>query len=425
MSHTPTIALPVGSATSTPVPLQPAVIKPAEIARSDLYRITAPDASDEELTELTAGNNAFAFDLYHRLREVDDGGGNLFFSPYSISLALAMAYAGAGGETEKQMAAALRFALPQERLHLAFNGLDLALASGSAPPLTATEGDPVRPELTIANAIWGQQGYDFRSAFLDTLAAQYGAGLGQLDFATETGRQHAAANINDWADDETKGKIPSIVGPDNFAKCTITDPECTLLILTNAIYFKGDWARQCEEGYTGDETFHLLDGSTVEVPLMSLSEEFTYAENDAYRAVQLPYVSDELTMVVLLPRKGEFERFEAGLDGESSTEIIASLSSREVILKLPRFKLETSSSVAGPLQRLGMTDAFDRRNADFSPMVDSPGAGSKDLVIFISGVLPKAFVEVNETGTEAAAVTAVQMTADLECNNCQPRLPWS
>lgn len=128
-----------------PVPLQPAVIKPAEIARSDLYRITAPDASDEELTELTAGNIAFAFDLYHRLREADDGGGNLFFSPYSISLALAMVYAGAGGETEKRMAAALRFALPQERLHLAFNGLDLALASGSAPPLTATEETPYAP----------------------------------------------------------------------------------------------------------------------------------------------------------------------------------------------------------------------------------------------------------------------------------------
>ena len=374
--------------------------------RSDQTRIVVPDATATERADLVAGNNNFAFDLYHRL-DANSDDANLFYSPYSISLVLAMAYAGAAGETARQMAQTLHFGLPPERLHPAFNALDLELAAVSMPPSPGeTAAGPV---LNIANAIWGQQGYRFRPEYLDTLAAHYGAGLHPLDFTAPDGRQDAAGQINRWASDRTNGKIPALVEPESFAPCAPPEWRCTRLLLTNAVYFKGLWA----EGYdfnpaaTRDDYFQRLDGSRVKVPMMRQTREFNYAEGDDFQAVELPYQGHRLAMTVLLPAPEQYDGFTAGLDGDRAADISDSMDPRTVILTMPLLEMEQSISVKELLLRLGMTDAFSGSAADFSGMADFSGPASVDDGIYIDDVFQKAFVAVNEKGTEAAAVSAV------------------
>jgi len=354
----------------------PSVVK-AEELRSDKTRIEPPSLQEAALSELVAGNSAFAFDLY---RVLYDGGENLFCSPHSISVAMAMTYAGARARTEQQMAQVMHYTLPQAQLHAAFNALDRALASRGE--------DEEAFRLRLANSMWGQQGVAFLDPFLDTLAENYGAGLRLVDFAqSEATRQL----INGWVSDETEGRIPELL-PERAV-----DAE-TALVLANAVYFKAAWLYAFPEAATTDRPFHLLDGSEVSVPMMSQIAELGYAEAPGVQVVELPYDGERLSMVILLPEQGQFERFAGSLDAKQVTEWLGGLQQQSVALTMPKFTFDAGFELRDALMALGMVDAFG--NADFAGM-----DGTTEL--FIDQVYHKAFVAVDEAGTEAAAATAV------------------
>ncbi len=353
--------------------------------KSNKPRITSPAANKADLTALVEGNSAFAFDLYQLVRKDE---GNLFFSPYSISQALAMTYGGARGNTAGQMSDAMDFLLPQDRLHTAFNSLDLVLASRGKG---AKGKDEKGFRLNIVNAIWGQKDFPFLPAYLDLLAQNYGAGLRVLDFmkAPEPSR----VTINDWVSEQTEKRIKDLI-----PQGAIND--MTRLVLTNAIYFNAAWQFPFEKNATRDDNFLLLNGNKVTVPMMGQTKSFGYAKGDGYQAVELPYDGRELSMVILLPEQGKFASFEASLNRQLVASIIQKFSYQQVFLSMPKFKYESSFGLKPALTSLGMGDAFRPEAADFSGM-----DGKRDL--YIQDVLHKAFVAVDEAGTEAAAATAV------------------
>ena len=357
-----------------------------EPLKSDKERITSPDVSASEQALLVEGNSAFAFDLYEALKEQD---GNLFYSPHSISVALAMTFAGARGQTAEQMADTLQFLLEQERLHPAFNWLDAELASRGE----GAEGkDEDGFRLNVVNAIWGQKDYDFLDAFLDVLAENYGAGLRILDFMNETEESRLA--INDWVSDQTEERIKDLI-PEGV----IT--PLTRLVLTNAIYFNAAWEYPFDEDVTVDGDFYLLDDGQVTVPMMKQTESFGYTEGDGYQAVELQYDGDELSMIILLPEAGNFQDFEEELQADQVSDIISDLQPAAVALTMPKFEFDSEFSLTDTLAAMGMPVAFSGA-ADFSGMT-----GSADLSI--TEVIHKAFVSLDEAGTEAAAATAVIM----------------
>ncbi|MFC1956266.1 serpin family protein [Chloroflexota bacterium] len=354
--------------------------------KSEKQREQAPEVATADISTLTDGNGVFAFNLYNLLRGKE---GNLFYSPYSISAALAMTYAGARGDTEKQMADTLQFYLSQEQLHQAFNSLDQELASrGEGAKGKDEEGF----RLNIVNAIWGQKDYAFLTSFLDTLAENYGAGLRILDFINES--EQSRITINDWVSDETEGRIKDLIPQGAI-------DALTRLVLTNAIYFNAAWQYPFNEDATSQGVFHLLNGGEVTVPMMEQQESFAYAKGDNYQAVELLYDGRELSMVILLPDSGQFEAFEQAIEYQQIEGIMEDLEGREVRLTMPKFEFDSSFGLSNTLAEMGMRLAFSA-DADFSGMT-----GNKDL--FISDVIHKAFVSVDEAGTEAAAATAVIM----------------
>jgi serpin B len=360
------------------------------VIQSDKPRETSPNVDEADLATLVEGNSTFAFNLYQAIRGGDD---NLFYSPYSISLALAMTYAGAQGETAQQMADTLQFVLSQDRLHPAFNDLDLELAR-RGEGAEGKDGEGFR--LNIVNATWGQKDYEFLSDFLDLLAENYGAGLRVLDFASAP--EESRITINNWVSDQTEGRIEDLI-PQGLIDAL------TRLVLTNAIYFNAAWQYPFEEDMTEDGPFYLLDGGEVTVPMMRQTESFGYAEGDGYQAVELLYDGGELSMVILLPASGQFEAFEGSLDAQQVGEIIGGLEHRQVTLTMPKFEFESEFSLREALAAMGMPVAFSG-SADFSGMT-----GNRDL--FIADVIHKAFVSVDEAGTEAAAATAVVMPTSM------------
>jgi len=360
------------------------------VIKSDKPRVTSPNVDEADLATLVEGNSTFAFDLYQAIRESD---GNLFYSPYSISLALAMTYAGAQGETAQQMADTLQFVLSRDRLHPAFNALDLELAR-RGEGAEGKDGEGFR--LNIVNAIWGQKDYEFLSEYLDLLAENYGAGLRVLDFASAP--EESRITINNWVSDQTEGRIEDLI-PQGVINAL------TRLVLTNAIYFNAAWQYPFEEDMTEDGPFYLLDGGEVTVPMMRQTETFGYAEGDGYQAVELLYDGGELSMIILLPQTGQFDTFEGSLDAQQVDGIIGSLEHRQVTLAMPKFEFESQFSLREALAAMGMPVAFSG-GADFSGMT-----GNRDL--FIADVVHKAFVSVDEAGTEAAAATAVVMATAM------------
>jgi len=355
------------------------------MAMSDLPRDTSPTVTEATLSELVGGNNAFAFDLYQAIRQ---GEGNLFYSPFSISLALAMTYAGARGDTERQMAGTLHYGLPQAELHPAFNALDRELTSPGKGQAAF--------ELHVANSVWGQEGFPFLAPFLDTVATNYGAGLRLVDYAGAGKREQARQAINRWVSDETRGKIKDLIAEDVLT-------EYTRLVLANAIYFRGEW----QDPFTPkspDGDFHRLDGTTVTVPLMSRRAQMLLAEGEGYQAVELPYKGERIRMVILLPAPGEFQAFEQSLDAGRFQAIVDSLQSEEIKLYLPRFSYRSSLELEKTLADMGMPDAFDPDRADLTGMYDR---AREPRNLYLSHVIHKAFVAVDEKGTEAAAATGI------------------
>ncbi|MCD6425136.1 MAG: serpin family protein [Anaerolineales bacterium] len=361
----------------------------SQVLESKMARAEVSVAAGNDLDQLTAGNRAFALDLYHRLETRD---GNLFYSPYSISAAVAMTYAGAEGETAEEMADVFHFLVEEERLHPAFNALDLYLESLAEQEIPEDMGEAF--QLNIANAIWGQKDFHFESDFLDTLAANYGAGLRLLDYVMEP--EKSRIKINNWVSDQTKERIQDLI-PQGAINSD------TRLVLSNAIYFKATWLEPFEESLTEDGFFYGLDGQKITTQMMSLSSDnsFPYYQGEDFQAVELPYLGGQVSMLVLMPEQGQFSGFEESLNTEMLDQIIGNLAYQPMYLNFPKFKFETEISLANILAEMGMPSAFSDA-ADFSGMT-----GTRDL--FISDVFHKAFVSVDEEGTEAAAATAVLM----------------
>ena len=394
-----TPSIPTPAPTNTPAPattVAPAVVMASDELRSPKAR-AAPAAADAEFAKLIDGNSAFAFALYRALGSED---GNLFYSPHSISLALAMTYAGAGGQTASQMAEMLRFLLPEDELHSAFNALDQELAS-RGEDIRGRDGERFR--LNIANAVWGQHDHPFLNEFLDVLAESYGAGVRPADFRGAPEESRLA--INDWVAQSTEDRIKDLLPP------SIID-SLTRMVLTNAIYFNASWSSPFNKANTRQRPFHLLDGSSVDVPMMRTSEDFGYAAGDGYQAVDLPYVGHELSMTVIVPGKGRFAGFEDSLDASLLDSIIAGLGVRYVTLDLPKFEFESKFRLSEALKSMGMPDAFDSAASDFSGMDGKSCAAGDEECLYIREVVHKAFVSVDEAGTEAAAATAVVMQVE-------------
>jgi serpin B len=398
------LSLAVTSCAPADATLPPTVTPPGAAAvSSKLGRAAAPQIAQGDQDALAAGNRDFAADLYRQLRAQD---GNLFLSPYSISLALAMTYAGAQGATAGQMASTLHFTLPADRLHPAFNALDQSLAALGRAASSATP-TPFAPtgqgfQLDIANAIWGQQGHTFLPTYLDRLAQNYGAGLRLADFAGQPEVSRQA--INAWVSQQTQEKIQDL-----FPQGAID--ASTRLALVNAIYFKASWENPFDENGTKNGVFHLKDGGQVDAPMMTSNSTASLYEQEAgFQAVGLPYFDEKAMLVVVMPAAGQFDTFEAGLTADRMQSIVSGLKPvHDAHLTLPRFKVESSFSLADTLAKMGMPDAFGAQ-ADFSAM-----DGQKDL--FISAVVHKATISVDEKGTEAAAATGVAVQAMAMMNS--------
>jgi serpin B len=347
-----------------------------------------------DVRTLAAGSNAFATDLYGRLAGED---GNLFFSPYSIDSAMGMTYGGARGETAAQMARVLHFSLPPDQLHPAAAELIKSLEDGG------NIGGKTGYELVVANAIWGQKEYPYQPAFLSLLTRNYGASLEQVDFAQS---EQVRREINAWVEKQTRDRIKDLIAPGSLN-------AQTRLVLTNAIYFKGAWLEPFKGELTKDEPFHLNADRTTTAEMMHQQHQFPYFETDDLQAVELPYAGRRLSMVVLLPRKMDgLPALEKQLAPQAIEHWVGELHDRDVQLSLPKFTMTRQFELSRELEAMGMSDAFSTR-ADFSGMTSVEG-------LAISEVIHKAFIDVNEEGTEAAAATAVTVRAHAVFRRPEP-----
>lgn len=328
----------------------------------------------------------FSGDLYAILARSE---GNIVYSPYSAMIALAMARAGAGGETLAQMSAVLH-AEQAGDLNAGLNAIDQALARRPGEYQWADRR--VRLELSTANQLFGQRDFPFHDTFLDTLAAQFGAGMRLVDYVEAT--EAARRLINEWVAEQTRERIPELI-----AEGVLTAD--TRLVLTNAIYLNAPWMHRFDRERTAEGDFHRLDGSAVRAKMMRLSEQLRYAAGDGFEAVELPYVDGSLAMLVIVPEHGHFTAIEARVGDGLLADAAARLEGAQVNLTFPKFEFRTQAGLKPALSELGMPVAFDEHAADFSGM--SPLG--QDM--FIQDVVHEAFISVDEDGTEAAAATAV------------------
>jgi serpin B len=333
------------------------------------------------------GNNAFALDLYRQLRNQE---GNLFFSPYSTSTALAMTYVGAKGQTATEMSKVLHFTLEQDSLHPAFASLMGMLNTK----------DKQGFQLSIANRLWGQQGYDFLKPFKQLTQDNYGAALEEVDFINAT--EETRRTINKWVEQQTQEKIQNLIAPNILN-------SLTRIVLTNAIYFKGTWVKQFNPAQTKNQPFTVAPGQQVDVPMMFQGASVGYAEFSNLQVLELPYVGKDTSMVILLPKNVDgLAELEQQLTPENLRTWLSSIryGGCPEAIQLPKFRLNSAFEFKQVLSKMGMASAFDDDGADFSGM-----NGRKDL--FLANVIHKTFVDVNEFGTEAAASTAVR--GELRC----------
>ncbi len=328
-----------------------------------------------------ASYSNFGIDLYLNLAAAD-AERNVFISPASVGFALAMAWNGSAGETKTAMARTLH--LPVETF-AAVNAVDSALIAGM-------NAEMKNVELDVANSLWARKGISFKKPFLSRNERFYGAEIRTLDF----GSAAAPGVINAWVSEKTKEKIREIVDS--------IDPSA-ILFLVNAIYFKGGWTNEFDAKLTEEETFHAAAGETP-IRMMRRSAKFSYREGDDFQAVRLPYGDERIAMYVFLPSPGSnLDEFHAKLTAENWKIWMGQFAKRDGDLGLPRFKIEYDTRLRRQLSDLGMRIAFDGARADFGGMLDAP-AGTN---AYIHDVIHKTFCEVNEEGTEAAAVTGVEM----------------
>jgi serpin B len=353
--------------------------------------LPAPPSADAKT--VAQDGNAFACDLYARLQKEE---GDIFFSPYSISTALAMTYAGAKGKTAEEMATVLHFDLPPDKLHAGFAELVKRFnAQGEKRPY----------QLSVANRLWGQKGFTFLPAFLNLTTDKYGAGLEELDFVKQT--EESRKIINAWVEKQTNDKIKDLLQKGDIE-------TTTRLVLTNAIYFKAAWASKFLADSTKPGDFTLANGTKVKVPLMAKFEHLGYFDGGTFQALNIPYKDYALSMVVLLPRQADgLPALEKQLTAANLKQWSNKMTTHNVNLKLPKFKTTSRFNLGQTLSDMGMPTAFNPDKADFSGMT------TQDQ-LYISKVIHKAFVDVHEIGTEAAAATAVIMNAPI---GLPPKLP--
>jgi serpin B len=343
--------------------------------KSDVPHERTPDVRDEAIAELTNSNSAFAVELYRHLadRYRDQ---NLFFSPYAISVGLAMTYAGAENDTKTQMATALHFTLPDSQLHAAFNKISLLNTNNQ--------------QFGLVNSIWGQSNTSFSSIFLDVLAQNYDAGLQLVDFIRDPER--ARQIVNEWTLAQSGNRIDEML-PSNHID------ESTRMALVNAAYFYSPWLYAFDTSATKTGDFHTLSDRSVQVPMMLQYLYINYYQGGGYTVFELPCQSQTLSMVIVLPDSEQFEAFESGLDVTVLKQILDALTPANLSISIPKWKSAASSiSLRQVLGEMGMTDAFDESQADFSAM-----DGQKDL--YLPDVFHQAFVDVNELGVETVTTS--------------------
>ncbi|MCE9553604.1 MAG: serpin family protein [Planctomycetes bacterium] len=372
--------------------LKPGILGLAIAALGVAFAAQATAAETSAVGKVVEGNNRFACKLHGKLREQP---GNLFYSPYSISTALGMTYAGARGATATQMATALDFGPNDPAFHAAMGQLIRDFNAA---------GKQGAFKLSVANALWAQHDYTFLPAYTQLVTTNYEAAVRNLNFQKET--EAARQTINRWVEDKTNDKIKELLKPG------VLDSD-TRLVLTNAIYFKSAWLHPFTKEATSPGPFTRLDGQKADVPMMHQTERLAYVKADGMQAVELPYEGSALSMVILLPEKVDgLTDLEQGLTADKLTAWRGKMNRFPVELTLPKFKMTSEFALKGVLSSLGMVDAFTTA-ADFSGM-----DGSKSLSI--QHVIHKAFVDVNEDGTEAAAATAVAVavtSAPIEPQN--------
>ncbi len=339
--------------------------------------------------------NAFAFDIFREIHEGTEG--NLFISPYSIFTALAMTYEGARGETADEMATVLSVEQDNESFHAYMKNLYEVLNTKNE-----------EYNISTANALWVKENLQLLELYLNVIREYYGGDATEVDYSNPT---EAAAIINQWVENQTNGLIKDLITADAIS-------PLTALILTNAIYFKGIWKNQFDPVNTTNRTFEISAGTSVETPTMSLidtEDVFNYAETDDLQILELPYTGDDISMIILLPKDNDLSSTIDAIDSDMFSDWKDSMVEKKVDMYLPKFKVETSYALKNYLIELGMNIPF-ASSADFSGIT-----GGKDL--FISQVIHKAFIDVNEEGTEAAAATAVIMV--LTANGGSSRIVFN
>lgn len=369
----------------TPAPVVPADASVVQVPPPRPTRpVPPPDAA--AVKQLAGGSNAFGFDLYARLRAKP---GNLVVSPSSMVTALTMTWAGAKGETATQM---------QKVLHLTGSPAQVMSVTGT---LARSLEDPGRPVVfRIANQLFGERSYVFEEGYIDQTAAAFGAPIEMLDF--KTGHAAARTKINSWVESRTEKRITDLLPPDGVDKDT-------RLVLVNAIYFLGEWADPFEADRTRPQPFFVAKATEKPVPTMNKTDHFKFAKGKGFTAVELPYKGKSMTMLVVVPEAVDgLAALEKSFDAKQLDALVGSLEHQQVWVQLPKFEIAPteSMSLGNELQAMGMKLAFDRKKADFTGIAN-PNTAEDRLVI--GKVFHKAFIKVDEKGTEAAAATAVSM----------------
>lgn len=354
----------------------------AVIASPAFSGAQSANAPPSDQSQAVKGSNAFAIDLYSQLRSQP---GNLFFSPESISTAFAMAYAGARGQTAAEMAKVFHFTLPQDRLQPAMGAL-----------LAGLNAKHQSYELRVADALWAQRDENFLPSYLDLVRNHYGAGFHRVDFRRSPEAVRGA--INQWVEQQTNDRIKNLIGPGVLT-------PMTRLVLTNAIYFKGDWRDQFKKADTKEEEFHLSTTHEIRTSMMHRTGSYRYYDGGNFQALELPYAGGDLAMLVLLPKQvAGLPALEQSFNAATAAKWIDNLKPvPKVILTLPRFTMTRQFELSGALSRMGMPQAFSNA-ANFSGMTGKPG-------FTISAAIHKAYIDVNEQGTEAAAATSTVFQA--------------
>jgi len=341
-------------------------------------------ATQEGVSSVIYANNQFAFDLYSKYQKDQKyKDNNIFFSPYSISTALAMTYEGARGQTAEEMQSIFNF--PED---------SSLRRSNFAAIYNQLNKKDAEYKLNTATALWIQQDYKLLDTYTKTIETYYGGKVTNVDFvgATEQARQ----TINGWVEDKTNDKIKNL-----FPQGSLN--QNSRLVLTNAIYFKGTWIKQFDKADTRDENFRVSTDQTIKVPMMVRTDEdaeFNYVETEDLQLLEMLYEGEDLSMLVLLPKNDDITTIEESLTVENLFDWRNQLREQRVNVFMPKFTFNTKYFLNENLKEMGMPSAFSESAADFSGI-----DGTKNL--FIQTVVHQAFVDVNEEGTEAVAVTGI------------------